>query len=303
MPGFDDTFRLQTSSKQFAEAFAKAFESREKKTGDLLIEPGYSIEAVGDLFYGASIEHANAMTRLLKSCIASAPEASFSAHYDLHCYTCRDEAEFEYSYSNDVLTVCGSYEDIEKIDTGIEDDYCDDKNFVIAGTLSCFGSKNVFKEYIERFGGNVVESLSDEADYLICNKSSLTTDLVCEAKERRIPIISEKDFVRLFGDVGEFEDFGFSLNDNAYVVETHTYREKTWYTEIHYYETKEAYSAERAKQKPAPSETLTCEFCFQEATQDNPVRKRQAPDGEIHFVCDECLEVYGLTDWEPVEGS
>ena len=242
MPGFDDTFRLSTKDKTFLDSFVSAINEKEKKMGSVsIMQEGeeYSAEVVGDLFFGNSLSHSRAMTSLLKKCLESREDTVFTGHYDLHCYSCKDEASFEYQYEGSLLTVRGSYEDSDD-DLSLGDDCCEGKVFFISGKLWIFLDEDEFKEYIESFGGIVTDQLSAETDYIICNKRSLTPELEKEAEVGNISIITEKDFIRCFGDAGEFEDEGISLS-SRYMVGTYTKNETGWEEQITLYESEEEY--------------------------------------------------------------
>lgn len=82
---------------------------------------------------------------------------------------------------------------------------CTDKTFVITGKLKLFENRDEFVEYIEDLGGKVVGGISSKTDFLICNDASSTSSKTKKAKELGIPIITEEEFIRRFGDPGEFE--------------------------------------------------------------------------------------------------
>lgn len=88
---------------------------------------------------------------------------------------------------------------------GLQPEDCTDKTFVITGKLKLFENRDEFVEYIEDLGGKVVGGISSKTDFLICNDASSTSSKTKKAKELGIPIITEEEFIRRFGDPGEFE--------------------------------------------------------------------------------------------------
>ena len=87
----------------------------------------------------------------------------------------------------------------------IEHEDWTDKTFVITGKLKLFENRDEFVEYIEELGGKVVGSVSSKTDYLICNDTASTSSKMKKAKELGIPVITEEEFIRRFGDPGEFD--------------------------------------------------------------------------------------------------
>lgn len=81
----------------------------------------------------------------------------------------------------------------------------DDMNFVVTGKLKFFENREEISEYIEDLGGNLTSSISQKTNYLINNDLNSTTSKNAKAKELGIPIISEAEFIALFGDPSEFD--------------------------------------------------------------------------------------------------
>ena len=71
--------------------------------------------------------------------------------------------------------------------------------FVITGSVSEFKNRNELKQVIESAGGKVTGSVSKNTNYLINNDTESTTSKNMTAKKLGIPIISEKEFLKLFG--------------------------------------------------------------------------------------------------------
>ena len=80
----------------------------------------------------------------------------------------------------------------------------DDLTFVVTGKLEYFKNGEDIKRYIEELGASVSESVSKKTSYLISN--DLYSDLLenIKAKELNVPIITEKEFISRFGDLGEY---------------------------------------------------------------------------------------------------
>ncbi|MCF0122354.1 MAG: NAD-dependent DNA ligase LigA [Lachnospiraceae bacterium] len=70
-------------------------------------------------------------------------------------------------------------------------------NFVITGSLSHFLNRNALKERIEEQGGRVTSSLTSKTTYLINNDIASNSLKNKKAKELKIPILSEEDFMKM----------------------------------------------------------------------------------------------------------
>lgn len=81
----------------------------------------------------------------------------------------------------------------------------DDTNFAVTGKLKFFENREDITEYIENLGGNVTDSISKKTNYLISNDLDSATSKSSKARELGIPIISELEFVSMFGDSSEFD--------------------------------------------------------------------------------------------------
>lgn len=89
---------------------------------------------------------------------------------------------------------------IEKTQTAIIKNWTlDNMVFVITGDVHHFKNRDEFKQYVEQHGGKVTGSVSKKTTYLVNNDVSSTSGKNKKAKELNIPIISEDEFVNLFG--------------------------------------------------------------------------------------------------------
>lgn len=71
------------------------------------------------------------------------------------------------------------------------------KTFVITGNLNHYKNRDELVNIIEQFGGKVSGSVSAKTNYLINNDTESNSSKNKKAKELRIPIISESDFVQM----------------------------------------------------------------------------------------------------------
>lgn len=97
----------------------------------------------------------------------------------------------------------------------------DDVKFAVTGKLDFFENREEITEYIEELGGNVVDGVSKNVNYLINNDVNSNSSKNKKAKELGIPIIGEKEFIGLFGDPEEFDidtgsDFWASISEEMY---------------------------------------------------------------------------------------
>ena len=66
------------------------------------------------------------------------------------------------------------------------------KVFCITGALNR-GTRDYYKDYIERFDGKFSASVTQKVDYLVTNEPSRPTTKRMRAQEYGIPVISEKE--------------------------------------------------------------------------------------------------------------
>lgn len=76
---------------------------------------------------------------------------------------------------------------------------CTGKVFVITGDVAVFKNRDEFKAYVESQGGKVTGSVSKKTDYLVNNDLTSVSSKNLKAAELGIPVISEEDFISLFG--------------------------------------------------------------------------------------------------------
>ena len=75
----------------------------------------------------------------------------------------------------------------------------DGLTFVITGSLSEFSNRKAMQEYIEQRGGKVTGSVSSKTNYLINNDNTSSSTKNKKAKELQIPILTEAEFLEMFG--------------------------------------------------------------------------------------------------------
>ena len=71
--------------------------------------------------------------------------------------------------------------------------------FCITGKVNIFKNRDALKTYIESAGGKVVGSMSSKVNYLINNDNTSTSAKNVSAQAAGIPIITEAEFMALFG--------------------------------------------------------------------------------------------------------
>jgi len=76
---------------------------------------------------------------------------------------------------------------------------CAGLTFVITGDVHHFKNRDEFKAYVESQNGTVTGSVSKKTSYLVNNDIESTSSKNKKAKELGIPIISEEEFLRMFG--------------------------------------------------------------------------------------------------------
>lgn len=73
------------------------------------------------------------------------------------------------------------------------------KTFVITGSVSHFTNRDELKAFIEALGGKTTGSVSAKTDYLINNDVTSNSSKNKKARELKIPVISEEEFMKLTG--------------------------------------------------------------------------------------------------------
>lgn len=71
--------------------------------------------------------------------------------------------------------------------------------FCITGKVNKWKNRDSLKDYIESIGGKVVSSMSSKVSYLINNDSLSTSSKNIAAKKAGVPIITEEEFIGMFG--------------------------------------------------------------------------------------------------------
>lgn len=76
---------------------------------------------------------------------------------------------------------------------------CQGMSFVVTGDVHQFKNRDELKAYVEAQNGVVTGSVSKKTNYLINNDAESTSSKNKKAKELGVPIISEEEFIRMFG--------------------------------------------------------------------------------------------------------
>ncbi len=82
----------------------------------------------------------------------------------------------------------------------------EDITIATSGRSKMFDSMLDMTEYAEDYECNISANVTNKTNYLICNNPEVETSKIKKAKELGIPIISEMKFIRMFGDIFDFED-------------------------------------------------------------------------------------------------
>lgn len=90
-----------------------------------------------------------------------------------------------------------SFQKVEKKNT--EGGKCQGLTFVITGDVHHYKNRDEFKAYVESENGAVTGSVSKKTNYLVNNDVESTSSKNRKARELQIPIISEDQFVEMFG--------------------------------------------------------------------------------------------------------
>jgi DNA ligase (NAD+) len=76
---------------------------------------------------------------------------------------------------------------------------CNGLTFVITGEVNIYKNRDDFKAYVESANGKITGSVTSKTSYLVNNDSTSTSSKNKKAKELGIPIITENEFVEMFG--------------------------------------------------------------------------------------------------------
>lgn len=101
-----------------------------------------------------------------------------------------DYSEAKYIYDN--------YLDISQEEVLEKSDSLSGLTIVITGSLNEFKNRSELQKKIEDLGGKTSSSVSGKTSYLICNNKESATGKTKTAKERNIPILTEKEFIEKF---------------------------------------------------------------------------------------------------------
>ncbi|MDP2844241.1 MAG: BRCT domain-containing protein, partial [Acetobacterium sp.] len=85
--------------------------------------------------------------------------------------------------------------EFEEVETSREPQIFETKNFVITGALTSFENREKLKKFIEDRGGKVTDSVTSKTDYLINNDNLSSSSKNKKAKELKIKIITEAEFL------------------------------------------------------------------------------------------------------------
>jgi len=89
---------------------------------------------------------------------------------------------------------------IKKVDTKVNvDGKCSGLIFVITGDVHHYKNRDEFKAYVESENGKVTGSVTSKTNYLVNNDSASITSKNQKAIQLGVPIITEDEFVNLFG--------------------------------------------------------------------------------------------------------
>ena len=105
---------------------------------------------------------------------------------------------FDYSDA-DAMIQSGVITFKDSITETVQDTSLDGLTFVITGKLNHFKNRDAIKDKIESLGGKVTGSVSKNTNYLINNDKDSTSSKNKSAKTLGIPILSEEDFIKMFG--------------------------------------------------------------------------------------------------------
>jgi DNA ligase (NAD+) len=89
---------------------------------------------------------------------------------------------------------------IEKVEARTNTDgKCSGLTFVITGDVHYYKNRDEFKAYVEAANGKVTGSVTSKTNYLVNNDVESMSSKNKKAKELGVPIISEDEFVKMFG--------------------------------------------------------------------------------------------------------
>lgn len=165
-------------------------------------------ELFGEGFWGVSLQEKSRLFDVEVWCNSidiDSPVAIFSNHY-----ICGESNDVSYEDMPQEIVLPHYLEAAGKsFSEGGEQWYdaesMEDKTFVVTGKLQYYENRDELVEYIEGYGGKVTGSVSSKTNFLISNNIASTSSKMKKAKELGIEVISEKEFIRRFGDPDEFD--------------------------------------------------------------------------------------------------
>lgn len=90
-------------------------------------------------------------------------------------------------------------------DADVKTESCKGRTFVVTGELEHYQSRDDLAAFLEKSGGTLAETVSENTDYLICSDIASKAPEMERAKEFGIAVLSETAFIRRFRDPN-FED-------------------------------------------------------------------------------------------------
>lgn len=88
------------------------------------------------------------------------------------------------------------YLDFQEIEKTENTNTCANMKIVITGKLVVSKNRNELKARIEAAGGKVVDSVSSQTTYVICNDSNSTSSKIKNAERLHIPVLTEQEFIQ-----------------------------------------------------------------------------------------------------------
>ena len=106
------------------------------------------------------------------------------------------EIDAEYAEIKDGKRMEFFYGDDEEVKT----ESCKGRTFVVTGELEHYQSRDDLAEFLEKSGGTLADTVSENTDYLICSDIASKAPEMERAKEFGIAVLSETAFIRRFRD-------------------------------------------------------------------------------------------------------
>ena len=109
--------------------------------------------------------------------------------------------DFDYTDADNFYNSYLSFEATEEVKTEEEALIFKNNTFVITGKLNDFKNRTELKEYLERLGGKVVDTVSSKTSYLINNDIDSANSKNVAGKRLGIPIITEKQLAEMIANL------------------------------------------------------------------------------------------------------